>query len=371
VAAELEEKTRRLVAMLEGEKLGGVLLNAQHNFAWLTGGGSNGIDLSRENGAAYLFVRSDGKRFVLANNIEMPRLLAEELSTDDFEPVEFAWQDEKAAANFVIEKAKALHRGGVIATDIAIDAATRTIEGKIAQCRYSLTADEKIRYRIHGRDAGVAVKNVIDRLTPGESEIEIAEKLRHEFARGGMATVVTLVAADERISQYRHPIPTDKRWEKTVMLVTCAKRRGLITSLSRIVCVGDVPDELKQKTEAAAYVNACLLDATRPGTTGSELYTAAANAYAEKNFADEINKHHQGGAAGYKTREWVAHPQNTEVVQPNQAFAWNPSITGTKVEETCIASENGVEIITASPEFPQIATVVNGREYFSPGILSI
>ncbi len=371
MATELDEKTERLQRMLERENLGGVLLNAQHNFAWLTGGSSNGIDLSRETGAAYLFVRLDGKRFLLANNIETPRLLIEEISSDNFEPVEFPWQDEKATGNFVVEKAKALLTGGDIATDLALDVGTKAIEGKIAQCRYSLTADEAARYRTHGRDAGVAVRNVIDNLTPGESEIEIAEKLRHEFARGGMASVVTLVAADERIAQYRHPVPTDKRWGKTVMLVTCAKRAGLITSLSRIVCIGDVPDELKQKTEAAAYVNACLLDATRPGTTASQLYRAAANAYAERNFADEINKHHQGGAIGYKSREWVAHPQNTEIVQPNQAFAWNPSIIGTKVEETCIVSENGVEIITSSPNFPTITTTINGREYCSPGILSL
>ena len=88
-------------------------------------------------------------------------------------------------------------------------------------------------------------------------------------------------------------------------------------------------------------------------------------------FAGDIHLHHQGGAAGYKTREWVAHPQSAEVVQADQAFAWNPSITGTKVEETCITTADGIEIITASPDFPRIATTVNGREYISPGILSL
>ena len=61
---------------------------------------------------------------------------------------------------------------------------------------------------------------------------------------------------------------------------------------------------------------------------------SAAKAYAEKGFADEIDLHHQGGAAGYRTREWVAHPNANDVVRNDQAFAWNPSITGTKVEET-------------------------------------
>ena len=363
MVSELEEKTQRLQQLLEREQLAGVLLNAQHNFSWLTGGGSNGIDLSRENGAASLLVTSNGKRFVLANKIEMPRMLSEEVSADDFEPVEFSWQDEKASANLVFEKARAL-ADGEIAADYAI-------ESKIAPCRHQLTSDELARYRVKGTDAGAAIRRAINQITPRETEIEIAETMRHEFALGGMTAIVALVAADERIAQFRHPVPTAKRWSKTLLLVICSKRRGLITSLSRLVCVGHVSDELKSKTEAAAYVNAALLDATRPGTTGAALYRTGANAYAEKGFADEINRHHQGGAAGYRTREWVAHPQSKELVQIDQPFAWNPSITGTKVEETCITTSDSVEIITSSPDFPQIATNINGREYLSPGILSL
>lgn len=360
---ELDEKTGRLAAMLASEGLDAVLLNAQHNFAWLTGGSNNGIDLSRENGAASLLVAANGKRFILANNIEMPRMLAEEISPDDFEPVEYSWQHEKTSGTAVVDMAKALI-GGEVVTDLAA-------ESKIAPCRYQLTKGEIERFRTLGVDAGVAVRRVIDNISPGASELEIAETLRHELAIGDMTSVVTLVAADERISQYRHPIPGERRWKKTLLLVTCSKRGGLIASLSRMICVGDVPDELKRKTEAAAYVNACLLDATRPGATAAGLYQRAAAAYLEKGLSNEIDRHHQGGAAGYKTRDWVAHPQGNEVVSIDQAFAWNPSITGTKVEETCIVGENGIEIITASPDFPRIATAVNGREYYSPDILSV
>jgi antitoxin VapB len=104
---------------------------------------------------------------------------------------------------------------------------------------------------------------------------------------------------------------------------------------------------------------------------GSTLFNTLAAAYVGEGFANEINLHHQGGAAGYRTRDWTAHPASSEVVQQNQAFAWNPSITGTKVEETCIVAANGVEVITASPDFPQISTVIDGKEYLSPGILVI
>nr|MBA3442930.1 peptidase M24 [Pyrinomonadaceae bacterium] len=44
--SEIGEKIERVVRVLDAENLGGVLIGAQHNFAWLTGGGTNGIDLS-------------------------------------------------------------------------------------------------------------------------------------------------------------------------------------------------------------------------------------------------------------------------------------------------------------------------------------
>ena len=144
---------------------------------------------------------------------------------------------------------------------------------------------------------------------------------------------------------------------------------GLIASLSRMVCIGNIPDELKIKTDAAAFVNASLLDATRPGATGAELYQIAVNAYATSGFADEINYHHQGGAAGYRTRDWVAHPSSSEVVKENQAFAWNPSITGTKVEETCIVTNGAIDVITDTENVPVITTVIAGMEYHSPGVI--
>src|ERR1044072_2007697 len=130
---ELEEKTQRLVEKLEREKIDAVLLNSQHNFAWLTGGGSNGIDMGRENGAASLLVTRGGRRFLIANNIEMPRMLSEEVAAETLnavcEPVEYSWQDEKAQGGFVIEKVKQLlEAGATIATDIPVDPAPPALE---------------------------------------------------------------------------------------------------------------------------------------------------------------------------------------------------------------------------------------------------
>ena len=370
MSREIEEKTERLVEMLEHEKLSGVLLNGQHNFAWITGGANNGIDRSRENGAASVLVTNKGRRYLLANNIEMPRMLAEEVSSALFEPIEFAWQDEKASGTFLTD-ATAKISGGKVATDLVLNPTVRAIDGLIAEFRHSLTEEEIARYRVLGKDAAAAIDGVVDRLRPRMTELAIAGMMRHELAGRLIESVVTLVAIDDRISRFRHPVPTRKGLGKTILFVTCAKRTGLIASLSRIVTLGEPPAELLEKTEAAAFVNAKLLAATRPGATGADLYLVAKNAYEAVGFPGQIDKHHQGGAAGYRTRDWVAHPRGGDIVERNQAFAWNPSITGTKVEQTVIVTDDGIETLTTSSKFPALTHRIDGREFRSPGVLSI
>jgi antitoxin VapB len=370
--SEIAAKIERVLKMLDEEKLGGVLLNSQHNFSWLTAGGTNGVDLSTQAGVASLLVRNDGKCFLLANRIEMPRLLAEELSVDDFEPVEFAWEEEQAESSFLADTSLALLGDGVaLGTDLPLSAKFRMVEGALARCRYQLTEAEIERYRLLGHDAGIAIGDLVRTLAPGQTEQEVARLAIAALAARGIHSIVTLVAADERLQNFRHPVPTKSRWKKVLMVVVCARRNGLIASLTRIVCAGTVPDELKRRTLAAARVNAELLSSTRPQVTGADLYRIAARAYTEAGFAGQEQLHHQGGACGYRPRDWVAHPSCAEKVQVNQAFAWNPSITGTKVEETCIAFADGIAAITSTPDWPQISVHVNGHEYLSPDVLSI
>jgi Xaa-Pro dipeptidase len=372
VSAEIAEKVRRVERMLASEQLGGVLFGAQHNFSWLTAGGSNGVDLSREGGAGALLVRADGKRFVLASRIELPRLLSEELAGEEFEPVEFGWEEEKSSPTFLADLARSLLVGdAALGSDLPASPGVRVVEGALAACRYQLTPPEVERFRQLGRDAGEAIGQLVRGLEPGETEHEVARRAADALAERGVRAVVNLVAADERVQEFRHPVPTGRRWEKVLMLVVCARRGGLTASLTRIVCAGEVPSELRRRTDAVARVNAALLAATRPGATGAELYGTAASAYAAEGFPGEERLHHQGGAAGYRTRDWVAHPASAEAVQDGQAFAWNPSVTGTKAEETVIAREGGVEVITSSPGWPQVAVTVGGGEYLSPDVLPL
>jgi antitoxin VapB len=79
--------------------------------------------------------------------------------------------------------------------------------------------------------------------------------------------------------------------------------------------------------------------------------------------------HHQGGATGYGEREWVATPNGAEIVMNRQAFAWNPSARGGKVEDTVVLQDGAIEYLTETAKFPVVETVVGGQSYRSAGVL--
>ena len=136
------------------------------------------------------------------------------------------------------------------------------------------------------------------------------------------------------------------------MLAMCAERDGLVVSLSRIVAAVP-PEDLAQRTRATATVFGRLLAETRPGVTAPALYTAVADAYAAAGYPGEELKHHQGGAIGYRAREWVAHPKSQESCSSGRRSRGTHD-HGTKVEDTALVIGDDIEIITATPRWPTI-----------------
>ena len=359
--SETDIKAERLARFASKAGIDAILLSTQANFAWLTGGAANRIDGSREPGAGTLMIAADGRRFVLANRIEMPRLTSEALTGLSFEPIEFAWADEHADAALVAALARsAVGSDAQLASDWPL-ADTISMEADIARLRAPLTWEEIDRYRQFGREAGVAVGEWCRGLNPGMSESDIAGHVNATMARMGARAIVTLVGADERIARYRHPVPGPTEWRRTVLVGLCAERAGLVVALSRIICTNPVEASLGARTRATADVFARLLRATLEGETGGGMFACAAHAYVEAGFPGEEQRHHQGGAIGYQSRDWIAHPRSTDVAQLPQAFAWTPSITGTKVEDTALMTSQGVELVTSSPGWPSLERRVGAQ----------
>ncbi len=361
--SEIEEKLARLRGLLAERNLDAALLARSVDFAWLTGGARGYVDTATDYGAASLLVTPDA-RYVLTTNIEATRLHAEEpLEAQGFELRAAPWYEPNPA---LAELTAGLRLGADVARAGAVD-----ISGGLKQLRLDLTPVEGERYRAAGRLCAEAMDAAIRQVRPGMSEYEIAGLLAGETMARGALPIVNLIATDERIFEFRHPLPTDKKLQKYAMLVLGGRRHGLVVSITRLVHFGRLSAELQRKQDACVRVDATFLARTRPGRLVSSVFEAGVQAYAAAGFPDEWQFHHQGGPTGYEPREYTANAATGEAVHPGQAYAWNPSIRGVKTEDTILVGAETNEVLTVIEGWPTVAVEVDGRTYQRPAVLEM
>jgi antitoxin VapB len=361
--SEFETKLARLRQLLEERQLDALLLRRVGSFAWATCGASSHVNTADSYGAASLLI-TPAAHYLITDNIEAPRLEREEKLAQQ------GWQFQVVGWYQAQDLIARLTAGQRLGADGPYPGATE-LSSALAPLRAALLPQEQERFRALGQLCAAAMDAAIRSVRPGQSEHQIAGRLAQEAEARGVQGVVKLIAADERIFAFRHPLPTCKALERYAMLVLCGRRHGLICSLTRLVYFGRLPDELRRLAQVVARVDAALLDATRPGRTLGEVFRAAQAAYAEAGYPDEWRRHHQGGLAGYEPREVIATPESRLAVSLGQAYAWNPSITGAKSEDTILVEPDGSEVLTAIPGWPSLAVELNGRTVERPAILEV
>jgi Xaa-Pro aminopeptidase len=344
---EHQKKLRRVRAWLGEVGADFCALTLQSNFAWITGGRENRVYSAMEAGAATVVVSTESA-WLVANNIEMPRLMAEEVGGLNLTPAEFFWEDPSGLADTL----KKLCPGRLVADTPLPGAEVNT--GGLARLRWQLTQEEADRYRALGRDTADAVEEAAHCIHPGMSEHEIAAEISLRVMRRGVQPGLILVAVDDRAFRFRHPLPTSAVLRRHAMLVCCGRRGGLVASVTRMVSFGTPEADMARRHRAVCAVDSAFIDATRPGTPVKDVFAAGLAEYAAQGFPNEWRLHHQGGATGYGSREYKGTHTCPEVVLDNQAFAWNPSIAGTKSEDTILACGGVPEILTEARSWPMI-----------------
>ena len=346
--AEIAEKRRRLLELMEREGLDAVVLRRPSNVAWYSGGGRTHILATPELGVADVVVTREGHEVVVPVN-EALRLEREELAALEARFTVIPWADDRE---------RALPRRGRVGADAPLCGAIDVGEA-VAEARRVLTEAELARYRLLGRDATESMTAACEQLEPGASEFDAAASLAHALQDRGIDPVVLLVAGEERLPLHRHPLPTDRSLGRLAMLVVCARRGGLIANLTRFVSFGPLAADVFDAHRRLLHVEAAFIQATVPGRTVGEVFAGGVAAYAGQGFApDEWRLHHQGGPAGYEPRDYLATSESPAEVLDRQAFAWNPSVPGLKSEDTFVVGANGPDLLTVDPAWP--ATLVAG-----------
>jgi Xaa-Pro aminopeptidase len=271
VMRAVDEKRERVRTLLQAMGLQAVLLRTVASFAWATDGAASYINLASSEGEASLLVTLE-QAYLLTNNIEAPRLQQEEQLQEQ------GWNFKVTPWYRQADLIGLLTRGLKLGADVAYSGAV-DLSTPLARLRADLTPAEGERFRALGRDCAAAMDESVRAVRPGMSELEIAALLGSASQKRGALPIVNLIATDERIFAFRHPLPTAKKVERYAMLILCGRRQGLVCSLTRFVHFGPLPDELRRKAESVAAVDAAFIHATRPGRRVRDVFQAGVAAY--------------------------------------------------------------------------------------------
>lgn len=349
---EVGRKLERVRGWLAAERRPALLVRQRTNFAWLTAGGRSHVSTARDAGAGALLVTPD--RFVLvASTIEARRLSDEELASLPVEVAEYDWYDDEGERR-VLAALTSGRDAPAADTDAAVAAAVLAL-------RTPLLDAEVGRAERLGAETVRIVEGVCRTLERGQTEHEVAAAVHVAALPLGARVPVCLVAADDRIARCRHPLPTAAAVDRRAMVAVCVERDGLVCSATRLVNFAPLGSDLRRRHDAVCRVDAAAAAATRVGRPLRDVFAAVVAAYARVGYADEWRHHHQGGATGYQPRDAIAGPGAGAPVRDRGLYAWNPSIAGTKSEDTVLATDAGVRWITApGAEWPGVEVETDG-----------
>ncbi|MGM9988272.1 MAG: M24 family metallopeptidase [Bacillaceae bacterium] len=330
----------KLRRFLQDNGYEGILLRQTYNFSWLTNGAYNYIVRNIEQGVADLLVQQE-KIYVIVDETECSRIIEEELKNAPFtyEVVTCKWYEDKN------EEVRRLIKDKNVVSDCVFDHLL-VVDDALAAYRSILNKEEIERFRLLCQESATIVETICKHIERGMTEHEIESLLVAACITKDIRPHVMLVSSDERLYKYRHPIPTHKKVEKQVMVVLCGERHGLVANVTRLVHFGELTEQLIENQRKVAIISAVMMKSTKAGTRVGDVLLAGIKEYEKAGYGEDWKILHQGGLAGYKTREYLVTPNHNNMIQHNQVYAWNPMISGVKCEDTFLVKEDGLEILT-------------------------
>jgi antitoxin VapB len=341
------ERMTPLRELMKHKGLESIVLRRNPNLAWAIAGRAH-VPTTIDAACFDLIITQDSAT-AITNVVEAPRLIAEELPSE-VSVKTIKWSEGRDPQ---------LPTGAKVGCDQPgadrIDLAT-----EIEIIRASLIESDVARYKDICSDAAIALGSAMKQVVSSDREIDVAGLITHALWQADLEIAFLGVAGQERVHKFRHPLPTSAVVGNRVSASICAKRKGLIASVTRIVCFETISDAMAKDYEAIYKVEAAMLDATIVGKPFSDPVNAAIAAYPANGFdSDEWAKHHQGGPTGFLPRDWPANTGSARLIANNQPIAWNPTGKGFKAEDTIIATNSGVKILSVDPDWPSFE--VNGR----------
>ncbi|MEN3008967.1 M24 family metallopeptidase [Pseudothermotoga sp.] len=361
------ERMEALKKLIENEHAEALLISRCDNFAWATFGARNYVTINSQIGNVHFLIAEDSI-YILADNIERKRIEQEELHEDIVNEVEFA---EYMWSKNLWDVLKSFVHGKKFLSDTGMFD-SKNISDKLRELRLVFTEIEIETYRWLGKNCDEIFSNVMPKFSPEMTEWQVQSEIAKAFIERGIEPILILVFGEESAQLYRHNLPRNVKIGRKLFVSVCVRKRGLILSSTRSILFGKDERWIKQHRDNC-YVEASALASSKPGVKLNEVFEEIKRAYIAVDKPHEWFLHHQGGLAGYNAREIIANEEEGYTLRSRNVVAWNPTITGTKSEDTFLILENGLECFSypETSQWPAVKLQMGSCFIDRPDILVI
>jgi len=360
--ADIEEKHRRVRALLKSADSEALLLQDPSSLSWITAG----ADLSRSNAdgcQTSVFVTEDARLFA-TNAVDATQLFERDAFGLGFQLKQREWFQPHSAL------ISDLCRGRRVLSDSGFEG-TRLAARQILQIRLPLTELETDRLRRLARVLVHAVEVTCGHVRRGVTEAAIAGELSHRLYRRTVLPLRIQVAADGRNQRYRHWAFGEDPVEHFVTVACVARRWGLHVAVHRTVSCGTIPQSLREAHQKAVLMHATGMFFSANGQQLNTIWPRVQRIYEKFGMPSEWQLCDQADVLGYRFPEHQLTPSSEFLLQAPVPIYWHPSVAAAMPGDTILVTEKGIEPLTLSAAWPELMVQVRGNPVRCPGILVI
>lgn len=359
-ANDIDLKHERVAQFLKESRFAALLLQRPANLAWFT----SGADFTRHGSSettASLFLMPEA-RVVLTSNVESGQLFEGTLAGHGFQLKERPWHEPHSV--LVDDVCRGRHVGSDTGCGRTTD-----VSAKLLDLRLPLNSLECERLRELGLHVAHAVEATARNFEHGITEAEIAAQLSHRLLKHRVLPERIQVCADGISNRFRHWTPSAEPIERFCTLTAIGRRDGLCAGVTRTVCFGEVPDELRASYLIALVTQATGMYFSQANWTICETWKRVARIYEKFGHAEEWEFADQAEVIGYQPSEVRVTPNSEFVLRAGMAMFWHPSIGPANIGDTMLIGPNGLEVLTPTEQWPMSKVDVKGAPILRPDIL--
>lgn len=203
-------------------------------------------------------------------------------------------------------------------------------------------------------------------LRPGLTEKEVAwEVEKYLRAHGAEGTSFPSIVASGPNAAVPHAVPTDRVLQEgePIILDIGARWEGYASDMSRTVCMGQVPEKLRQVYDTVLDAQLTAERDIRPGMNGIDADAIARGVIERAGYGDAFI-HSTGHGIGLEVHEppWLSRVKGFQVLEAGMVFSVEPGIYlpgwgGVRIEDLVVMEEGAVRVLTASPKTLELVRI--------------